>query len=55
MEAVDATSTFFLEQADGMYSKKKDHTYYYQVRVQMKFSSVNYCTVTLLFGQKESS
>ena len=34
---------FFLEQADGMYSLKKDHTYYYQVQAQMKFSSVNYC------------
>ena len=42
-KAVEASSTLFLDQKDGVYALKKDHHYYYQVQAQMKFSSVNYC------------
>ena len=42
-KAVEASSTLFLDQKDGVYALKKDHHYYYQVQAQMKFSSVNHC------------
>ena len=34
---------FFLEQADGRFTLKEKHAYYYQVQAQIKFCSVNYC------------
>ena len=40
-EATD-DKQFFLELHDGVYSLKKDHTYYHQVQMQMKFSECSY-------------
>ena len=41
---MEATAeTFFLEQADGRFTLKEKHAYYYQVQAQIKFCSVNYC------------
>lgn len=34
---------FFLELHDGMYRLKKDHAYYYQVQMQIKFLESSYC------------
>ena len=41
---MEATAeTFFLEQADGKFTLKEKHAYYYQVQAQIQFCSVNYC------------
>ena len=41
----DATTEtfFFLEQADGRFTLKEEHAYYYQVQAQIRICSVNYC------------